>query len=323
MKSNKILIIFETSVIRNPNHPYKEVNLGSIFGSIKQYITDKNLEKQINLAITKFTIDELLVGRNGELEKDSNIIKKIEGLPNVNLLKNNFNYHKYLEIKINWFIKNNGLLVIPYPLKSTFYGIIKRSLWKKKPFIQTKKHSDYGFKDAIIWESILNFNKIKNFKKVILIAGDNGFDETCEKEFADKHNCFFKIFKDHTSAIKEIETSLTISHAIEKSLEYEIAQEEDGNELPDPPEDEDLRDLLQSEYFKDGLMQFVIENSDGNIKKQHIKIVKLPVLIEDWVIDDEVYGKVVWVKLSIKGIIKDVAVFLDEVNGIDKYEIND
>lgn len=322
---DKILIIFETSVIRNPDYPHKEINFGSVFESIKNYVIDNSFEQNVRFAVTKFSLDELIYGREAEYLKDYEVVKKFEGLPGVDFFKTDFDYFQYLKGRARLFVKNNNILVIPYPLKIRLYKILKRSLLKEKPFIQSQKHSDYGFKDTVIWESILGFNKIKKFQKVVLITNDGGFD-SCVREFVDTHKCYFKIFKDHIPVIEEIKNSLIINHAIEKSLSYKIAQTAPGIELIeliDWQEDEEIKKFIESEYFSDSLKQFVIDNSGDAIAKEDVVFINPALSIKNKFIDDEAVGREVISEVSVRGEHKKILTILDDANGIENYEFYD
>ena len=76
----KILIIFETSSIRNQKNNYSDVDFGFDFINIKKYIDDKKINNQVCLAVTKFSIDEFIIGRNNEFLKSAKDYKKINNL---------------------------------------------------------------------------------------------------------------------------------------------------------------------------------------------------------------------------------------------------
>lgn len=310
----KVLIIFETSTIRNPNNCYNTVNFGADFFSIKKYISDHNLSDDVLLAITKFSVDEFLIGRNDEFLKDISLLKKIEGIPNVSLINKDFDYKIYLGGKIKSFFKQNNIFIIPYPNKDRFYSITKRSLLKNKPFIQTKSHSDYGFKDVVIWESILSFRHIKNFKKVVLVCGDGGFNESCEKEFINVHDVFFKVFKDYKDVIKEIEETILVSNSMENNF-LKI------NDTIGADADIDKLDLfLKSNYFLENVSQII--SSDFNIDIKKIDNLKISESTEPWIVEDEEVGRIVAGMVQIDKIENPIFIYLDDTNSIEFIDYN-
>lgn len=67
------------------------------------------------------------------------------------------------------FIEKNKIIIIDYDDKH-YRKIVSRSLSKKLPFITTKDHSDYGFKDAIIWEQIKDIVEDTKYEFVAFIS---------------------------------------------------------------------------------------------------------------------------------------------------------
>lgn len=88
--------------------------------------------------------------------------------------------------------------IIPYK-SIELRDVYKRAMRKKAPFNnnsrkekknQHQKTSDSGFKDTLIWLSILNYN-YDDYSEVIFISNDNDFQHNREKlikEFFKKHN---------------------------------------------------------------------------------------------------------------------------------------
>lgn len=78
--------------------------------------------------------------------------------------------------------------------------VYRRALTKVPPF-NPSKPSDNGFKDTVIWLSILNYD-YTNYSEVIFITNDNIFkqyEDEFQKEFSGKHNKSISIFKDPLS----------------------------------------------------------------------------------------------------------------------------
>nr|WP_192988492.1 PIN domain-containing protein [Carnobacterium mobile] len=78
--------------------------------------------------------------------------------------------------------------------------VYRRAITKVPPF-NASKSSDKGFKDTIIWLSILNYD-YSNYSEVIFITDDNIFSQykdELQKEFSEKHNKSISIFKDPLS----------------------------------------------------------------------------------------------------------------------------
>lgn len=76
----------------------------------------------------------------------------------------------------------------PDVLKKT----IKRAIDKKPPFEGKEKQSDKGFKDVMIWESLIKYKKDNPLQSIILISNDNVFVSDTKKEDLQKE--FYEIF---------------------------------------------------------------------------------------------------------------------------------
>ena len=64
-----------------------------------------------------------------------------------------------------------------------YKSIVNRALKKNPPFEGKDKKSDKGFKDALIWESILDFASQHTNAEIIFYSKDNGFDNFLSDEF--------------------------------------------------------------------------------------------------------------------------------------------
>ena len=186
---------------------------------------------------------------------------------------------------------------------------------KNKPFISTKSHSDYGFKDVIIWESILSFRCIKNFKKIILVCSDNGFDNYCEKEFVNVHDVFFKIFKDHKDVIKEIDETISASSVV-KNNPMKI----DGD-LINAVNADKLNLFLKSDYFLENVNQII--SSDFNIDLRKIDNLRISESTEPWIVGDYEVGRLVTGMALINNIDNFITIYLDDTNSIEFIDYRD
>ena len=70
-------------------------------------------------------------------------------------------------------------------LSNRFESIVNRAFGKLPPFEGKDKKSDKGFKDALLWESILEFSLTHRNSKIIYYSKDNAFGEFLLKEFAE------------------------------------------------------------------------------------------------------------------------------------------
>ena len=104
-----------------------------------------------------------------------------------------------------------GDRIIPFSKdETTFSAVIDRANRKFPPFLSDPKASDRGFKDCLLWLSLLSFFKDNGETEVVFLTNDNGFlknSEALEKEFAEHtgkkititQNSFYKDYIEKTS----------------------------------------------------------------------------------------------------------------------------
>lgn len=136
------------------------------------------MEKQI---IEKH--DELLVTYKSTISKKQFPEYSIQENPTIN-------YPEYIKIKIEEYKKEisgrgNSVIEIPIASNDRFESIVNRAFSKLPPFEGKDKKSDKGFKDALLWESVLEFALKHRNSKIIYYSKDNAFGEFLLKEFAE------------------------------------------------------------------------------------------------------------------------------------------
>ena len=71
----------------------------------------------------------------------------------------------------------------------SFKNILKRAINKNKPFVGENGNSDKGFKDAVLWENIIEYAKKSENKKFILLTKNiQDFPKELEDEFENVTN---------------------------------------------------------------------------------------------------------------------------------------
>ena len=90
---------------------------------------------------------------------------------------------------LNNYLANNNIQILPYPRAEKLHAIIQRALDKKAPFEGKEKQSDKGFKDVILWESLLEYPYEKQrIGKLFFLTNDSIFqNEDIQKEFKLHH----------------------------------------------------------------------------------------------------------------------------------------
>lgn len=81
----------------------------------------------------------------------------------------------------------NKIIMLPIPSDDRFKGIVQRAFDKAPPFGGKDKNSDKGFKDVLLWESILELTLSHKEAEIIFYTKDNGFKDTLVEEFNKLH----------------------------------------------------------------------------------------------------------------------------------------
>ncbi|MEK6891884.1 MAG: PIN domain-containing protein, partial [Nanoarchaeota archaeon] len=151
----------------------------------------------------------------------------------------------------------HNIIFLDYPSDDCFKRILTRAIEKKKPFIEKNDHSDYGFKDVVIWESILNFNNYKDFEKIIFFTNDKeAFNEDCVNEFKETNkDNFFYILNTLEEVTKEVANDNGIDLELDKYVKW-----------------------AKSDYFKDLFMEFLSDYKNINTNEVNYPISKIELI---------------------------------------------
>lgn len=158
------------------------------------FFADKNARAGITLGkyyITEGVFGEIIQQRKEEFRKTINELEKILKKLNIEMdLPSEPDFEK----ELNEYLKNFCISILPNAQSEVFSRIIDRAINKKLPFKQVgdgknSKASDKGFKDVLIWETLLEFDyERKRIGKVFFITAN-------EKDFP--LNDLLPEWKDH------------------------------------------------------------------------------------------------------------------------------
>lgn len=220
----KTLIVFDTNSLRSTEAgevAYSFFAFGRPFQVIEAFILEKNLEEDIHIAIPAWAIEELKDQKQIQYNKDiiefQKLAKRLSGMPHIPeiaLPEDDFDCQGYIQEKAREYLssKNIQLLEIREDIANTVLLSMMSRVMKeersKQPFVHAKKgnktYKDAGFKDNLIWESLLHFENIVNYNKVIFMTQDSDYNVSCTEEFQAKWNKHFSIITDENNVIVEI-----------------------------------------------------------------------------------------------------------------------
>lgn len=183
----------------------------------KKMLSDIKLKLNLvaDIFIPKIVIEEIKAQKSRNINEDYLKIKAIfDKNSDIFKYEEKFNLDetlKYSESNIEkWFrVYCNNHIIDYTDIKIT--DVLSRLKYKKAPFINESGSSDKGFKDSIIWISILKNKKIQDYKKIVLVTNDKtGFIKRT-KELYDEY------YQEHTvslvicSDIEELYNNLGIT----------------------------------------------------------------------------------------------------------------
>jgi hypothetical protein len=169
----------------------------------------ENLREEFTVYVTQVSIDERISQKYLELKSKyekltamGNEYKDIASIRIYTPLDKKYDAEKEYTQKA--YIDLFGQYIIPFSSNNlTFPKILDRVYKKIPPFLSVEGASDKGFKDSLIWLSLLEYFKINGEDDIVFVTNDNGFRKNADalcKEFIDytgkniaiKDNSYYK-----------------------------------------------------------------------------------------------------------------------------------
>lgn len=190
-------LIFDTNALFQAYErkaDFTAFSFNATFENVIDMINKLDIYNQVTIAIPSVVWNEMekqIIEKHDELLKNykNTISKKL--FPEYSICENSeINYPEYIKNKIEEYKKEiskgvNEVIEIPIASNNRFESIVNRAFSKLPPFEGKDKKSDKGFKDALLWESVLEFALKHRNSKLIYYSKDNAFGEFLLKEFAD------------------------------------------------------------------------------------------------------------------------------------------
>ncbi len=235
----KTLIVFDTNSLRSTEVgevAYSFFAFGRTFQVIEEFIIDKNLVDDIHMAIPTWAIEELKDQKQRQYKTDivefQKLAKRLSGLPHIpeiTLPEEEFDCANYVEGKALAYLATKQVKLLE--IKEEIANTVLRSMMtrvmkdesKKKPFAHSGKYKDAGFKDNVVWESLMHFGGVKDYDKVIFVSKDGDY-KNCEIEFRAKWQKHINILQDENNVVAEIQKDY--NNYIEERAIYDFAQTE-------------------------------------------------------------------------------------------------
>lgn len=215
-----IYIIPETNFLRIPyNKEHTDYTVFHFNGNLKKLYDLKeanNSKDSISIVLPEIVCRELQQQKLDAYQEDCRKWEKLcnsfgdyaNGVIHVSVDEFNRRLNKQIQMRIDEF----NLPIMPICKSVWFKSIIERAIDKTPPFEGKEKESDKGFKDTVLWYSILEFAREKN-GEYIFITNDNIF-----------HN-HIKAFKDEF--YRATGNNIFICRTYEDVLQYVVVNEAD------------------------------------------------------------------------------------------------
>lgn len=188
-------LIFDTNVLfqtYEKKADFTSFNFNATYDNVIDMINRLDIYNRVILAIPSVVWNEMekqIIDKHDELLlKYKNTITK-RSFPEFSIHENLVtSYPEYIKEKIAAYkagLSNylNKIIELPIASNQCFDSIVYRAFNKLPPFEGKDKKSDKGFKDALLWESVLEFASNHLNSKIIFYSKDNIFGEALLKEF--------------------------------------------------------------------------------------------------------------------------------------------
>lgn len=187
-------MFFDTNFLRKKNiDDFSKFNFGSQFEDFIDFLGTHDVIDYYKTNISEITIEEL---KKQIIDKHKEELLKLKQL--YNKFKNVYNIKFNEEYDIKYEEILNGIMKdyiefyninIVETKNISLQNILKRAINKNKPFIGENGDSDKGFKDAVLWECIIEYaKKSKNEKFILFTKNIKDFPKELEEEFEDITN---------------------------------------------------------------------------------------------------------------------------------------
>lgn len=218
----KTLIVFDTNVLRDmlgKEVVYNSFTFGNSYNELATFIKESGLEEYVTLSVSTMVIEELKNQKKRAYKQDianlKEIVKRLEGLPHIPensipIPDEDFDCGVFIEQNATAYIAANNVNTLVYKeehASSILNNMVQKVVTTDKPqspFAISGPYKDAGFKDGIIWETLMHFDTVWDYDKVIFLSKDGDYKENCLDEFTQKWNRHIKIEKDKNNVIAEL-----------------------------------------------------------------------------------------------------------------------
>ncbi|MDV0445540.1 hypothetical protein MmiAt1_11230 [Methanimicrococcus sp. At1] len=220
MSSNDYVVIFDTNklfVNYTNSADFTKFNFNLTLNKIIEKVEVLDIYSEISIAIPIVVWEEMkkqeIDAYHKKIKENEEIFKKMSRhkFPNLylNIEKKDIAYESYIDEKIKEYqnqLKHYSVKIfnLDLPSENKFEKIIKRAFEKKAPFEGIDKRSDKGFKDALLWESVIEFKEKNPNSNIIFYCNDKNFCEILKQEYLELFNCDIHIISEEEDIYEQL-----------------------------------------------------------------------------------------------------------------------
>lgn len=170
-----ICVFLDTNILHSKSTDFTKARFAEKLEELIGEIEVNDLYTYVKLVIPQLVISEL---RKQQIDDCSDTVKDLRKTKVTSqVIELPKNYEETCDKVFNDTLDDlhNGTVkvdVAPYPPDEALQGIIRRAISKNPPFEAKEKESDKGFKDALIWESLLEYKKQHSKDVLVLYSKD-------------------------------------------------------------------------------------------------------------------------------------------------------
>lgn len=199
MKSDfhEYFVIFDTNALYHPydkRADFSSFSFNGTYENVVGFINQLDIYEQVVIAIPTVVWQEMerqiVEAHQLKIKEFREKLAKYHFPEIVVEDKGDIDYLNFIHSVIDDYRANlssniNKIIELPVASEARYQSIVNRAFKKQPPFEGKDKKSDKGFKDALLWESILEFAAQHDTAKIIYYSQDNAFGDELEKEFSE------------------------------------------------------------------------------------------------------------------------------------------
>ena len=195
LSNKEYFVVFDTNILHQQYDKmanFTAFSFNSTFKNVVDLINALDIYEKVTVAIPEVVWEEMtkqiIEAHDKRIVDFKSYIQKWI-LPEYSVKEKTIDdYPTYIDGKVQAYKTEigsgiNTIIELPIPSDQRFQGIVRRAFDKMPPFGGKEKNSDKGFKDVLIWESILEFTLLHQNANILFYTKDNGFKETLVDEF--------------------------------------------------------------------------------------------------------------------------------------------